>query len=205
MNKFFTSLVMISLLVIQTPPFCMAIVAPQEVPSEDYAVYGAVIEKLFAGNKVTFDTQSPVKLLVIRNRTLAESHPLLKNQEDRWEYTINQLSPISQDTIASYKSQNKESRLLKDSFNLKIRHVLVEDDSLNRTLKEGRWEEFYGQYPDSGGFISFSHVGFNSEMNQALVYFEHWCQRLCGSGIYVLLDKDKDGWKVTKLHRAWIS
>lgn len=203
MKKFLTSLTLILLLVIQTTPGANA--AAQEVSSENYAVYGAVIEKLFANNKVTFDTQSPVKLLVIRNRTLDENHPLIKRQVYGWEYTVKQLSPLSPDTVFDYKAQNKESRPLKDSFNLKIKHVLADDELVSRILKQGRWEEFYRQYPDSGGFISFSQVGFNSEMSQAIVYFEHWCQRLCGSGFYVLLDKDKEGWKVTKRHRAWVS
>jgi hypothetical protein len=205
MNKLLTSLALILLLIAQAPSSHMANADPQQVSSEEYAVYTAVIEKLFAGNKVTFDTQSPVKLLVIRSRTLDENHPLIKRHEYSWEYTIKQLASISQDTIADYKAKNKELHPLKDSSNLKIKHVLVEDESLSRILKEGRWEEFYEQYPDSGGFISFSQVGFNPEMNQAFVYFEHWCQRLCGSGIYVLLDKGAEGWKVTKLHRAWIS
>jgi hypothetical protein len=205
MNKFLTSFALIFLLVTLNSLFRTANAAPQPVNNDRRAVYAAVIEKLFAGNKVTFDTQSPVRLLVIRNRTLDENHPLLKRHEYSWEYTINQLSPISPETIFAYKAQNKESSPLKDPFNLKIKHVLVEDELLSRILKGGRWEEFYQKYPDSGGFISFSQVGFNSEMNQALVYFEHWCQSLCGSGIYVLLDKGKDGWKVTKRHRSWIS
>jgi hypothetical protein len=72
-------------------------------------------------------------------------------------------------------------------------------------LKESRWEEFYVKYPASGGFISLSQVGLNAEMNEALVYVEHWCHRLCGIGVYVLLSKDDEGWRVVKKHGAWVS
>ena len=179
---------------------------PRHASDEDeYLVYAAAIERLFAGDKVTFDTQSPVKLLVIRNRTLDENHPLIKNENEHWGYRISQLSPVARDTAGAYKEQNREARQLGDLFKLRIRHVLVEDEELARTLKERRWKEFYEKYPDSGGFIGFSRVGFNRKMNQALVYFEHWCGGVCGSGIYVLLERGEEGWKVTKMHRAWIS
>lgn len=60
------------------------------------------------------------------------------------------------------------------------------------------WEEFYKKYPDSGGFIGISPVGFNRERNQALIYLEHSCRSLCGSGHYILLSKNKEDWKVDK-------
>jgi hypothetical protein len=42
-------------------------------------------------------------------------------------------------------------------------------------------------------------------MNQALVYIEHGCGGLCGTGHYVLLEKGVDGWKVIKRSMVWIS
>lgn len=171
---------------------------------EDQAVYAAVISKLFAGNKVTFDTQSPVNLLVIKNRTV-DDHPLMENLTEHWRYVAERLSPISQDTIAAYKAQNREPRQLEDAFKLSIRHVLVEEKELEQFRKGRGWEEFYKKYPESGGFISFSQAGFNPDRTQALVYFEHWCGGLCGSGLYLLLEKGEGGWKVTKVHSSWIS
>ena len=67
------------------------------------------------------------------------------------------------------------------------------------------WEKFYKRFPDSGGIVGVSRVGFNLETNQALVYVEHGCGDLCGTGHYMLLDKGESGWKVAKRYMSWIS
>jgi len=189
MNTLLTSSALVLLLATQT--FSSWVASPARLHSfdqEEYAVYAAVINKLFAGNKVTFDTQSPVNLLVIKNRTV-DDHPRMGGQDRHWRYVAERLAPITQDTIAAYKAQNRAPSQLEDAFKLSIKHLLVEEKELELFRREHRWGEFYKEYPASGGFISFSQVGFNPERSQALVYFEHWCGGLCGSGIYVLLVK----------------
>ena len=174
-----------------------------DLAPEEYAVYAAVVSKLFACEKVTFDTQATVKLLVIKDHTTVDR--LAPKALEDWEYVSRRLPSISQETANDYKERNRGSHQIKDTFNLKIEYALVRKDELEHVLKSGGWETFYEKYPDSGGYISFSRVGFNPERNQALIYFEHWCQMLCGSGIYVLLSKGEDGWKVASQYRIWIS
>jgi hypothetical protein len=72
-------------------------------------------------------------------------------------------------------------------------------------FKRGGWGEFYKRYPDSGGFISVSRPGFNKEMDQALIFIEHRCGDLCGTGHYILLEKSGDTWKVIQQNLVWIS
>jgi hypothetical protein len=48
-------------------------------------------------------------------------------------------------------------------------------------------------------------VGFNAAMNQAMVYIQHACGGLCGSGHYVLLEKNADQWRVVKESMVWVS
>jgi hypothetical protein len=107
--------------------------------------------------------------------------------------------------MSDYEAKNREPSPLTDSFRLKIKHVVVSHEEIEQALKNGGWQGFYAKYPESGGYIAFSRVGFNAGMDQSLVYFEHWCGGLCGSGIYLLLTKETDGWKVTKELRSWIS
>ena len=205
MNKFLTYSALALLLVIPTFSHWAASPIPlRSFSEEEYAVYAAVIGRLFAGNKVSFDTQSPVNLLVIKTRTV-DDHPQVETLDHYWRYVAERLSPISQDTIDAYKALNREPRQLTDSFKFPVKHVLVEEKELEQFRRARGWEEFYKTYPASGGFISFSQVGFNPERSQALVYFEHWCGRLCGSGIYLLLERSEEGWKVAKVHRSWIS
>ena len=207
MSGYLTSFVVFSLLVTQ------GVSHPRRVPHiredlahEEYGVYDAVVGKLFAGKKVAFDSQAPVDMLVIKDRTVMDHRGYAFDDSNiRWQSILKQLSPISEDTVASLKERNKSPHPLYHSFNLPISYMLVEAKEVEQVWKERRWKEFYEKYPASGGFISFSRVGFNREMNEALVYFEHWCGRVCGSGFYLVLKKDEVGWKVAKMDRAWIS
>ncbi len=210
MNKFLTTSALLLLLVTQAFSYSVTSPVSQQHPDgEEHAVYAVVVEKLFAGNKVAFDTQSPINLLVIQNQTAVDSIDdwiLAENLSgDFGDHVRHWLSTMPQEAVEDYRIKNKESRRLTGDLSLKIEHVLVEKDELDQYRKGGRWEDFYKVYPGSGGFISFSRVGFDSKGGQAIVYFEHWCHRVCGSGIYLLLNKDREGWKVTKVSRAWIS
>src|SRR5262245_66253123 len=42
------------------------------ISAEEYAIYAAVLRNMFAGDRVTFDTQAKVKVLVIEDRTVSE-------------------------------------------------------------------------------------------------------------------------------------
>jgi hypothetical protein len=56
------------------------------------------------------------------------------------------------------------------------------------------WDEFYKQYPDSGGFVDLSAVGFNADKTVAIVSKGRWCGSLCGEGAYQVLQKIDGNW-----------
>ena len=61
---------------------------------------------------------------------------------------------------------------------------------------DNEWKAFAKEYPESYGFITLSRVGFNKQMDQALVHAGWQCPALCGHWSFQLLVK-KDGlWKV---------
>jgi len=66
-------------------------------------------------------------------------------------------------------------------------------------------EEFYKRYPGSSGLIILSRVGFNAAMNQAMIYIQHRCGGLGGTGYYVLLEKTADKWNLAKQNMVWVS
>jgi len=72
-------------------------------------------------------------------------------------------------------------------------------------FKSGSWNEFYKRHPNSEGVIVLSRVGFNAGMNQALLYIDHTCGGLCGTGHYVLLEKSHGAWRVVKREMVWVS
>ena len=210
MTRYLTLFALYLTLTVPTPWEYAAHPAASSDPGvEEYSVYAAVVAKMFAGNKVAFDSQSPVNLLVIKKRTAVHRNGdrLLANDLSGGEksHVEHWLADVSKEAISDYREKNRQTYQLEDVFKLTIKHVLVESDELEQIWRERRWKEFREKYPESGGFISFSRVGFNSDMTEALVYFEHWCGRACGSGFYLMLNRREEGWKVTKLDRAWIS
>ena len=58
----------------------------------------------------------------------------------------------------------------------------------------GNWPEFYRRYPDSGGYVEVSAVGFDRAKTRAMVYMAHHCGGLCGGGTHHLLEKVDGAW-----------
>lgn len=67
------------------------------------------------------------------------------------------------------------------------------------------WVELKKKYSGAGGFVSVSRVGFDSELNEAVVYIQVNCGSLCGSGNMLYLKRDSSGWKVEETKNIWVS
>lgn len=172
--------------------------------SEEYKVYNAVISEMFAGDKVSFDTEAAVKILLI-NESLTQNFDA---GSENWDEVKHRLPNLSDETVNDYKSKLKSRHKLKSSFEAKLKYQMLSDKEIlgffDGELGEG-WRKFYKAYPDSGGYISFSRVGFNDANTQALVYFQHSCGSLCATGFYILLDKPDKKWEVRSKGMMWIS
>jgi len=53
--------------------------------------------------------------------------------------------------------------------------------------------------------VSFSRIGFDAKTRQALVFASTTCPGLCGAGELILLTRGKAGWRITAVHRFWVS
>lgn len=185
--------------------------ARSKISKEEYEIYSLVFNKMFEGGVVTFDTQSKIKTLVIKNYTVNDQPPL--TAEGGYLEQIKEMIPaLSLETVNGFISANEKEVSLKKAFKLELNHVLVEKSELKKIFKEetgmsemSEWEKFYEKYPDSGGIVSVSRVGFNPAKDQALVYMEHWCRSTCGTGHYILLGKEQNEWKFLKSFSPWIS
>lgn len=170
--------------------------------AEEYAVYSALINEIH--NEARF------RVFVIRDHTAA----CLRVGE--WCATphINRdLPKLSSETLNDYLAQNEKSQQLSNSFKLRTAAVLLGDRELPELLRPSKfeinlspipnrkvkWGEFYVRYPLSPGLISLSEVGFNSELNQALVYEETQGNDNGTWGRYLLLTKRAGQWEVEDL------
>lgn len=142
-----------------------------EISDEEYSVYSAVISSMFAGGKVTFDTQADVKLLVIKDRTIVDSSFARMESKD-WKYLKENFPKVLQKTLDDFGAKNKDTHQLKDRFKTEFKRNLIIKDEIEQTFKDRAdgWEKFYKNFPGSGGYVEFSRVGFDSEKKQALWY-----------------------------------
>lgn len=53
--------------------------------------------------------------------------------------------------------------------------------------------------------LRISRVGINREFNQAILYSENYCGRLCGAGNYVVLELSDHRWRVVNITNVWVS
>ena len=91
-------------------------------------------------------------------------------------------------------------------------YVVVTDDELEQLTGGGKdpltggdpWP-LYDTYPDAEGYIELSRVGFDSSLEQALIYVSCASGPLGATGMYYVMQKGASGWKVTYERMIWIS
>jgi hypothetical protein len=99
------------------------------------------------------------------------------------------------DAIADYKRLNKKPWLLQRQFQIEKPYEIVSSDAIGVLFKDSGWDSFYKRYPDSGGYVIMSAVGFNKEKTRAVVYTGSACGGLCGLWRFHLLEKIDGNWK----------
>lgn len=155
---------------------------------EEYAVYLAII-----GEKV--------KTFVVRDTTAAADSG--EREDASLTATFKKMTP---ETLEDFRAKNKESSTLEKKFPTQIDYTLLSAQELKQFFEKSLdWGGFYKKYPDSGGFWSFSRVGFSKDGAQAFVYGAHNCGGLCGEGKYYFLQKEDGKWKVIEEDMLWIS
>jgi hypothetical protein len=76
---------------------------------------------------------------------------------------------------------------------------------VNRSDLGTKTGDFEARFPNNFGFFVVSHVGMNLNKTEALLYVDHFCGGLCGSGDYVLMRKVNGVWHVVERHTTWVS
>ena len=76
---------------------------------------------------------------------------------------------------------------------------------INRSDLGTKPNEFEARFPNNFGFFVVSNVGLNLKKTEALLYVDHFCGGLCGSGDYFLIRKVNGAWHIVDRHRTWVS
>jgi hypothetical protein len=108
--------------------------------------------------------------------------------------------------LGNFRSANAGSHVLRAGQQLGLPYQVVAGAtiaaSMNRPISNGvsdGWQGFPQRFPDSGGFLQMSVVGFDSSRQRAMVYMAHSCGGLCGGGTHHLLERDGIKWREAKV------
>jgi hypothetical protein len=178
---------------------------------EDYEVYDAVMQHMFAGGVRQSAMNAKADKILIRDHTNSE-YAYGPNRE-MWDEVKLRLRLLTDEVIADYESKRKGEKELRSVFKIPFEYSLISDGELKKIFGDPRehvktdqtWTKFYERYPGSAGYNSLSRVGFDKEKRRALVYFVNWCGSLCGTGSYLLLEKIDGNWTVQERVMIWIS
>lgn len=113
---------------------------------------------------------------------------------------------VSAETIARFKERNQQGSQLTPGMNLGVDYKLLNAEELKQITSQPNWGETLNEkYPNSGGYIIFSRVGFNSALDQAVVYVGEVMGPLMGSGYFYLMEKQNGKWGIKEKVMTWIS
>ncbi len=161
---------------------------------EEYTVYVDLIQEMY-----------PAELIVILDHTSTGFDNSEQGMQHTLDFIKEAVPDIAQDMLENFAAVNKQEYPLKDSFT-GIRCVLISDKKLDEIFSsQGGWDTFYAYYPNSQGQMTLSRVGFNRNMDQALLYVGNQSHGRSGAGYFVVLEKIDGRWNIKNKMMFWIS
>lgn len=196
---------------------CFNLFAQSNVTKEEYEVYTGIIENDYEDFK--FD-KSEINLVILNRTLIPESASMEKFLDKKYfldymygQTSSNNLNPaIFEELQKNLKQINPKNDILEERFPVEYKYNVITENDLKVLLDEGKkesiknscyvgiscdWQLFFKKYKYSGGYYSFSRVGFNLNKRFALVAAEKEQGDYMSSNFYVLRKENKK-WKVYK-------
>ena len=166
-----------------------------QIGQEEQAVYAFLLS-----------TQYQHKEYVIMADT-ATSATGVDNTAQTLNYVLQNMHAVALTTLDSFKSRNASAQILRSDMQLGGPYSLLSQSTRNRIFGQNQsgWDIFYNHYPQAPGITTFSRVGFNESLDQALVYMGTQSNWLAGSGYYILLKKANGTWSIDQQVMIWVS
>jgi hypothetical protein len=177
-----------------SPGLSRATVTPSpNIAAEEYAVYSTLIRQ----NPIGYNLGAS---FVVRENTRADL--------DMFERTLENVHKLPSSLVDSYRSRNAASYTLDSNLDIEQDYAMLPQEEFEQIFlrrKGSVWTTFQEAYPEAGGMIIFSRVGFDEKEEKALAEFGFRCGDLCGAGGLYLLVKEDGNWKVQEELMAWQS
>lgn len=116
--------------------------------------------------------------------------------------------PIQADTIQDFLRKSCTAGRLSQTFHTDLPKSFIGVESIHfegGPIERNGSKSFEQLFPGAGGVISFSHVGFDPALREAIVVVSDVCGGLCGSGHRYILRKKQAHWAVVSKMMLWIS
>ncbi len=166
---------------------------------EQYAIYSTLLNKLYQGGHTD--------RLLIQDRTSVGTIAY-KSNPGVLDEIRQQLPRMQEETLLSFLAANERPHRFDKHFRLPGASRFIDSQQLDDYFAKeggGGWGAFNRDYPHWGGFITVSRVGFNQDMNQALLYFSSACADTCGAGGLIFLVKEGVVWRIKGTAANWVS
>lgn len=117
---------------------------------------------------------------------------------------------VRADTVESFLHGYCTEGPLSESFHTDLpRHFIGPDAKIymmdTLPIKGKGWRSLKDLFPGASGVISLSHVGFDRQLDQAIVFAAFNCGLLCATGWTYALAKVHGRWKVIGKRVVWVS
>ena len=112
------------------------------------------------------------------------------------------------DTIQSFLERSCSSGHLSQTFHTDLPRTFTGSQDIHFndvTVGKNGPKSFEQLYPGANGIMSFSRVGFDSKMDEAIVSTRVVCGLLCGEGYRYILRKKSGRWEVVNGLMVWVS
>lgn len=177
-----------------------------DVSLDEYKIYSKIIDSVY--------TNSSSKTTIINDST---NFDFVYGKKDKYKYGTDSLYLLayikgfntsdSLEIFTNYIQNNKSKcKLNIEEFSTQKKVTLISQSKFRFYFKNGikeGWKKFYKSHKNSTGFLKFCRAGFNNSGNKAIVYVEQYCGGLCGEGMYFLLEKILNKWKIIKSIKTW--
>lgn len=144
-------------------------------------------------------------LVLVEDRTQADhrSQPHLLKRV--LQGVKSEFPTLSAETLEAFLDRNREPSPVENCIRLKSTYTLVPREELKRLFDLDGWSAISDKFPGATGVLTLSEIGFDKEMQQALVYVAFQHGGTGGVACYIFLESDGRAWKIVGKKTAWQS
>ncbi len=112
------------------------------------------------------------------------------------------------DTIRDFLEKSCTVGQLSQTFHTDLPRTFIAAESVHFSgwpIEKNGTKPFEQLFPGASAIISFSHVGFDSTLHEAIISTSFVCGGLCGTGSRYVLRKKSGRWEVVNKWVVWVS